>query len=222
MKTSRMKRALIISICLLGVWSILGSYASLAWFTDTTPVSRNVFLIGNMELQVSYKNDLMSDYAVMDENTPVFNDEALYEPNYTQVVYLRLDNAGDVDFQYRLLVDSYNYTDSVNVYGNNIHLANYLKFGVIFGEDEPQLQREVAQTLATEDRESVLSQFGSLGRYYKDGDTVLPAGGSRYAAIIIYMPKEVGNEANHARGVTPPQIQLGVTVYAQQAGTPMN
>lgn len=222
MKNKRVKRMLIISVCLLGLWSILGTQASLAWFTDSTPVDRNVFLVGNMELQVSYKHDGMNDYAIMDETTAVFNDEALYEPNYTQVVYLKIENTGNVDFNYRLLVDTYDYTDSMSVNDTIIHLPKYLKFGVIYGDSEPQLQREVAQSLATENRDTVLSQFGSLSNYYKDGDTVLTKNGVRYAAIIIYMPKEVGNEANHKKGVTPPQIQLGITVYAQQAGTPMN
>ena len=39
-----------------------------------------------------------------------------------------------------------------------------------------------------------------------------------YAALILYMPKEVGNEANY-RGGDIPTIDLGITVFASQRGT---
>lgn len=215
------KRALLLSLCLLIVWSILGTSATLAWFTDTTPVARNTFLIGQLELAVSYKNDLMTDYDTLESDTAVFNDQALYEPNYTQVVYLKVENAGTMDFDYKLAVDAYDYTDSTNVYGTNLHLPDYLKFGVLFGDEEAQLERDVAQTLATEDKSSVIQQFQKLNNYSKLDEVTVKPGQTRYVAIIIYMPRTVGNEANYRKGETPPQIQLGLTVYAQQAGTPM-
>ena len=215
------KRALLLSLCLMAVWSILGTSATLAWFTDTTPVARNSFLFGQLELKVSYKNDLMTDYAPVERDTAVFNDQALYEPNYTQVVYMQVENAGTMDFDYKLAVDAYDYTDSVSVYGTHLHLPDYLKFGVIFGDEEAQLERDVAQALATEDKASVIQQFQKLNNYSKMDDVTVKPGQIRYVAIIIYMPKTVGNEANYMKGEDIPQVQLGLTVYAQQAGTPM-
>lgn len=215
------KRALIISLCLLLIWGVLGTSATLAWFTDSTPVARNAFQVGLLKLDVSYKNDLITEYTPVDSQTAVFNDQALYEPNYTQVVYLRVDNTGTMDFDYKLAVDAYDYDDSINVYGGNLHLPDYLRFGVIFGDEEAQLQRDVAQALATEDKASVIEEFQRLNNYSKLDTVTVAAGKSRYVAIIIYMPREVGNEANYRKGELPPQVKLGLTVYAQQAGTPM-
>lgn len=215
------KHALIVSLCLLLIWSILGTSATLAWFTDTTPVARNSFLVGLLKMDVSYKNDLITDYTPVDSQTAVFNDEALYEPNYTQVVYLKVDNTGTMAFDYKLAVDAYDYDDSVNVYGGNLHLPDYLRFGVLFGDEEAQLERDVAQALATEDKTSVIEQFQRLNNYSKLDEVSVQPGDTRYVAIIIYMPREVGNEANYRKGETPPQVKLGITVYAQQSGTPM-
>ena len=203
------------------LWGILGTGATLAWFTDVSPVARNTFLVGLVDLQVSYKNDLMTDYDVLDSDKAVFNDQALYEPNYTQVVHLKVENTGTMDFDYKLSVQDYDYTDSINVYGTNLHLPDYLKFGVVFADSEAQLERDVAQTLAAEDKGSVIAEFQKLNNYSRTDEVTVKPGQTRYVAVIIYMPREVGNEANYRKGEMPPQVQLGLTVYAQQAGTPM-
>ena len=216
------KHALIISVCLLLIWSLLGTGATVAWFTDTTPVDRNTFHIGLLRMDVSYKNDLVTEYTPVDADTAVFNDEALYEPNYTQVVYLKVENVGDMDFNYKLSVDTFDYTDSTSVYGTNIHLPDYLKFGVLFSDDEAQLERDVAQTIAGLGMDEVESTFRRLNNYSELDEVTVAPGQTRYVAIIVYMPRQVGNEANYRKGETPPQVQLGMTVYAQQAGTPMD
>lgn len=212
------KSALILSVILMIAWSILGTSATIAWFTDTTPVAKNSFVIGELDLDVFYKNDVVTEYTEMTSESRVFNDEALYEPNYTQVVYLRIENNGDVDFKYKLSVDVRGFTNSTNVYGMTIHLPEHLKFGVVFGATEADLNRELAQTLANLDMEADLCE---LNQYSEVDKAEVKAGEERYAALIIYMPKEVGNEANYRRGETPPQVELGVTVFAQQADAPL-
>ena len=52
------KTAFILSVCMLILWAMLGAGTTLAWFTDTAPVDKNSFLIGNLELNISYKNDV--------------------------------------------------------------------------------------------------------------------------------------------------------------------
>lgn len=208
------KAALIISLCLLLVWAMLGTGATIAWFTDTPDADRNSFLIGQMDLEVSYKNDIVTQYTPVDAQTPVFNDQALYEPGYTQVVYLKITNNGNVDFNYKVSVDKVSFVDSVNVYGTTFHLPEYLRFGVAFGAAEAELDRMLAREYATEEMESY-----HLNTYSRIDEVTVAAGQTRYAALVVYMPEEVGNAANH-RG-EPPKVELGVTVYAQQAGTPM-
>ncbi len=210
------KKAMALSLCLMLMWAVLGTGTTIAWFTDTTSAIKNSFLIGEMDLDVFYKNDQMSQYAPVESETAVFRDDALYEPGFTQVVYLRIENNGEIDFEYKLSVDRHSYVDSVNVYGGKLHLPAYLRFGVVFAATEPELDRKTAQTLA--DREML--QDLSLNQYTKIDDVAVPVDGARYAALIVYMPEEVGNEANY-RGADIPTVELGLTVFAQQAGAPM-
>lgn len=213
-KRSYTKIALALSIFLLLVWAALGAGATLAWFTDTTPVQKNTFIIGELNLDVYYKNDVVGDYTVVTSESALFNDQARYEPGYTQVVYLRIENNGNVDFDYMLSVDKYAYLDSINVYGTTLHLPDYLRFGVVFGANEADLERDTARAIADKDM-----NFLKLNQYSpKDTVTVSP-GEVRYAALVVYMPEEIDNYANYMTGYAAPQVQLGVTIFAQQAGT---
>lgn len=206
---------MVLSVILLLIWGLLGTTATLAWFTDTSIPAKNTFMVGDLSLDVSFKNDTMTQYAPLQDNTEVFCDGALYEPGYTQVVYVKITNTGNVDFNYKFSVDMIGYQDSVSVKTNELHLPEYLRFGVIFDADEAQLDRTLAQANATEEMESYC-----MGQFSKIDTVTVAAGQTRYAALVVYMPEEVGNEANY-RGQIP-GVDLGITVYAQQAGTPMN
>jgi hypothetical protein len=86
--------ALVLSLCSLIIWGILGTGASLAWFVDTSDVVTNIFHTANFDLEVSHRTD---DYKweSIDAKTDIFDDEALYEPGYVQVIYLKVENKGD-------------------------------------------------------------------------------------------------------------------------------
>ena len=210
------KVALILSLCVMLIWGLLGTGATIAWFTDTPDVDENTFLIGQLALDVEYKNDLVTDYTPVDSQTSVFNDKALYEPGYTQVVYLKITNPGDVAFNYKMSVDTRSYVDSVSLYGTTLHLPGYLRFGAVFGATEADLDRTLAREYATEEMEDYC-----LNTYTKYDTFTVEPGQTRYAALVVFMPEEVGNAANY-RGSTVPQVDLGITVFAQQAGTPMD
>lgn len=206
------KTAIAISAILMVVWAILGAGTSIAWFKDESPTVKNVFDIGELDLLLSHK--VGNDYVEVKEDTKVFDEEAIYEPGYVQVVYLKIENSGDVDFDYKLSVvpDLQTLVMPKNVYGYEIYLPQYLEFGVIIEEDEAELQQQVADRgVAEQKATSALSTYNSVP------DT-LEAGETHYAAVILRMPKEVGNAANY-RGDTPPSVELGVTVKATQVGT---
>ena len=97
------KVALALSVCLFLIWWALGTGATLAWFSDTDTV-RNEFQVGLLRLDVDYRNDIVETYEDLQGATKAFNDAALYEPGYTQVVYLRIDNVGDMPFNYKVAV----------------------------------------------------------------------------------------------------------------------
>jgi len=209
------KAALVFSVCLLLLWALLGTGATIAWFTDSPESARNSFQVGVLDLAVSYKNDVVTEYTPMDQNTAVFNDRALYEPGYTQAVYLKIENVAEVAFDYKLSVTMSDYTDSTNEAGENLHLPDYLRFGVVFGASEAELTRALARENALQDMEAYC-----LDTYSQTDTVTVEAGQTRYAALVVFMPEDVDNVANY-RDDVPPTVELGIAVYAQQAGTPM-
>ena len=76
-KKSYKRIALIVSLCLLALWCIIGTGASLAWFTDTTPVQKNVFHVDMLNMEVSHRLD-DGTYEKVDATTSVFDDQAIY------------------------------------------------------------------------------------------------------------------------------------------------
>lgn len=211
------KAALAVSVCLFVLWWILGTGATLAWFTDVEQ-DRNRFEIGDLELAVSFRNSKMSGYAALEASTEVFPKDKLYEPGYTEVVLLKIENPGNVDFQYKLSVT----VDSANtvpgVLGNDIYLPNYLQYGAVFAQSEAELIAQVNERLKVQD----IADTYMVDTWSELSDYVLKAGmtgdNAHYAALILTMPTTVGNAANHI-GDTAPQVELGITVFAQQKGT---
>lgn len=212
------KAALAFSACLFVLWWALGTGATLAWFSDSDSI-RNDFQIGNLQLDVSYRNDIVKEYSPLEGATKAFNDQALYEPGYTQVVYLKIDNIGDVAFKYKVAVTVEDFTNGKNAWGEDIYLPNYLRYGVVFGENEADVQQMVKDRMTSRTHASndwrALETWSQISPYTMDVKEA-----SHYAALIVYMPEEVGNTANY-RGFTEPQVELGITVFAQQANAPM-
>ena len=212
------KTALALSACLFVLWWALGTGATLAWFSDADEV-RNDFQVGLIDLDVSYKNDLLTEYTPLLGTTRAFNDEALYEPGYTQVVYLKIENKGNVDFQYKLAVTVEKVTEGKNAWGEDIYLPNYLRYGIVFAENEANLQEMVKDRLTA--RVNATNDGGVLGTWSGVSPYTFEVGESaHYAALIVYMPQEVDNVANY-RGIEKPRVELGITVFAQQANAPI-
>lgn len=205
------KTALALSVCLMIIWCILGTGSSIAWFVDESPEIRNNFNFAEFKLVVSHKTE--NGYEEVKSNTKIFDDEALYEPGYVQVVYLKIENKGTVGFNYDLAVvpNLQTIVRAKNVYGQDIYLPEFLQFGVVFADTEAELTQKLAnRSLAEQQATNALSSYTS-----EPGN--LQAEGEAFAAVIVRMSKEVGNVANY-RGNTPPSIELGITVQAMQEG----
>ena len=208
-KTSYKRIALALSLCALIIWGILGTGASLAWFTDTSPELNNIFHFADFELVVSHR---LTDgkWEEVDSQTKIFDEEALYEPGYVQVVYLKVENKGDRDFKFSTAVNVNGCIVATNVFGQDFMLQEYLKFGLATADTEEEMKnsipnRNTAVEIANE----------PLHKYYKSGSFELAPGGTKYIALIVRMPEEVGNVANY-RGDTIPKVELGITVKADQ------
>ena len=213
MRKFRKRTALLVSVLLIVLWSILGTGASLAWFTDTDEPIRNVIHFAEFDLEVSHR---LPDgtWEAIGQDTKIFDDGALYEPGYVQVVYLKIENKGTVPFDYKTALSVTDYTIAINYYGQSFHLQDYLRFGLATADSELQMDalvenRDLANFIATE----------PLGNYYQnefETDTSsLDAGAAVYMVLIVRMPENVDNVANY-RGNDIPRVELGLIVTATQ------
>ena len=207
-KTPYKRIALALSLCALIIWGILGTGASLAWFTDTSPEINNIFHFADFELVVSHR---LTDgkWEEVDSQTKIFDEEALYEPGYVQVVYLKVENKGDRDFKFSTAVNVNGCTVATNVFGQRFMLQDYLKFGITTADSEDAMKNSVP------DRNAAVKLADMPLHNYDTETAVLEPGGVKYIALIVRMPEEVGNVANY-RGDTVPKVELGITVKADQ------
>ena len=207
-KTPYKRIALALTLCALLIWAILGTGASLAWFTDTSPEINNIFHFGEFDLVVSHR---LTDgkWQEVDSQTKIFDEEALYEPGYVQVVYLKVENKGTIPFEFYTAVNVNGCIEATNVFGQRFMLQDYLKFGITTADSEDAMKSSVP------DREKAVEIADMPLHNYDTETAVLNPGATKYIALIVRMPEEVGNVANY-RGDTVPKVELGITVKADQ------
>lgn len=197
-----------LSLCAIILWGILGTGTSLAWFTDTSPEINNIFHFAEFDLVVSHR---LPDgtWEEVDSRTKIFDEEALYEPGYTQVVYLQVHNNGTVPFEFYTAVNVNGCIEATNVFGQKFMLQDHLKFGITIADSEAAMDNSVSdRKKAAEIADMPLKNYDTETAELMDGKT-------KYIALIVRMPEEVGNIANY-RGDTVPKVELGITVKADQ------
>ncbi len=206
------KRALILSLLsmLLCVSMLVGS--TYAWFTDTATTGVNKILAGNLDVKLMYSTD-MQTWKEATEQTKLFDDNALWEPGYTQVVYLKVVNAGNLALKYETGF-SKNYTSNrgKNVNGDWFRVDNYLKIGTV--ETEEAFGSREAVWAAIADSEKTLAKDVMLTNGWI---TLKAKEESKPFAVAIYMPTSVGNEANSSKYRPSSVSGLGIEVRATQA-----
>ena len=204
--------ALALSLCALIVWCILVTGASLAWFTDTSPEINNIIHFAEFDLVVSHR---LTDgkWEEVDSQTKIFDEEALYEPGYVQVVYLKVENKGTIPFEFYTAVNVNGCIEATKVFGQRFMLQDYLKFGITTANSENEMNNSFI------DRNAAVKLADMPLHNYDTETAVLNPDETKYIALIVRMPKEVVNVANY-RGDTIPEVDLGITVKADQIKKP--
>ena len=215
-KSKITKRALLSSVVALVLCISMLVGTTFAWFTDSVSSGVNSIHAGNLDIEVQYStngttwNDLNGTGTLFSGN--------LWEPGHTEVVYLRVKNAGTLALNYKVLVTPVSESGGINVAGNPFKLSDYLVFGTtnpvqagdfgVFANREAA-RNAVGDTTGLADANSLTKTGTMVGKDasgYED----------QYMALVVYMPESVGNEANYKTGTTPPTIELGIKVVATQ------
>lgn len=219
------KRALVLSALALLVCISMFIGSTFAWFTDSVVSGTNKIVAGNLDVVLEYKTDYEDDWKVVDENTKIFKEGALYEPGYTEVVFLRVSNAGSLALKYQLMVNIANEKASTNVYGEEFKLSDYLQIGS-YSMDEYNGEwnyGDILMPIFFGTRESALANVNNLAPL-SSADSIVKSNSpllagdktSSVVALVLTMPETVGDVANHKTGVAAPEIDLGVSLIATQ------
>ena len=210
------KRALLTSVTALVMCVVMLAGTTFAWFTDTASTGVNKIQAGNLKMEVTYKNAETLNNSLTDtkfepvtKETPVFNNNAFWEPGHVEFAVLNVKNIGTLALKYKLGINIASETGSTNVYGNKFELSNYIKFAVIDG-DQSNLGRDKLVAAAGEGTK--------LSKGYTPTEEHLLKGENKIVTLVVWMPTTVGNEANYkvAEGITAPSIDLGINVVATQ------
>ncbi|MBE6688791.1 MAG: hypothetical protein E7588_05885 [Ruminococcaceae bacterium] len=200
--------AFVLSLFMLALWGIMGAGTSLAWFHDSSPELKNVFHVAEFKLDVSYRTEDL-EWKPIQNDTELFDKDALYEPGYTQLAYIRVKNNGDIPFEWKTAISVYSYIPGINVFGTSFNLQDHLKFGLAIADTETRMDALVAtRTLASQLATEPLNNYSTAAAY-------LAPGGEAYIALVVRMPEEVTNIANY-RPPHQPKVYLGAIVSATQ------
>ena len=206
------RRALLLSLLAVVMCIVMLVGTTFAWFTDTASTAVNKIQSGNLDVQLDYSKDF-TGWKKVSDTTKVFEDSTLWEPGRTEVVYLRVTNTGTLALKYTLgIYNLYNSTGK-NVLGNKYSLSDYVKLGV--AEADAAYADRAAAISAVQDSAKTLNSIGDTGVVGAD----LATNTTKVYAMVLYMPTEVGNEANPKNNdpYWAAKVSFGISVSATQA-----
>ncbi len=218
-KQKSAKRAFISSVLSVILCFTMLVGTTFAWYNDSVTSGRNTIVSGSLEMVLEKYIGTDGDFSktanweTVTDQTKIFNETngaLTFEPGAVQVAYVRISNKGDLAFKYSLAAKVYGEeTKGTNQAGVEYKLSDYLKFGT----------KEVSAVFAT--REAAIAAVPNATKLQ---DATLSADGAKLekgaapviVALVIYMPSDVGNDAN-PQPDKKPEISFGLNALASQA-----
>ena len=212
-KVGGTKRALLTSVLALVLSLAMLAGSTFAWFTDTASTGVNRIVSGNLDVGLEYW-DKESGWLDAENSKDLFDENALWEPGYTQIVYLKVKNNGNLALTYAMQITPVHETVGVNVDGEEFKLSDYIKFGWrTFTVDE---EAGAPVALDREEAQDIVGGGAQLGTtLHRQAAEPMKAGAEELVALVAWMPEDVGNEANYS--TVQPTIELSLKVLATQA-----
>lgn len=197
---------------LLCLSALIGT--TFAWFTDGVKTTNSI-VSGNLDVELYYQIEGQDDWTEVTETTNVFREDTLWEPGHTEVVRLKVANAGSLALKYQLGIKIVTETASINVLGDGFKLSDHIKFVVIDGAQNYTREQAIEAAEA-----SGATQLGT--RHLSNMTELLPKNNINgedhedIVTMVVYLPATVGNEVNHAKNAKIPTINLGINLLAIQ------
>ena len=216
-KVGGTKRALLTSVLALVLSLAMLAGSTFAWFTDTASTGVNRIVSGNLDVGLQYwgvGEDGKKTWLTAENSEELFDKNALWEPGYTQIVYLKVKNNGNLALTYAMQITPVHETVGVNVDGEEFKLSDYIKFGWrTFTVDE---EAGAPVALDREEAQDIVGGGAQLGTtLHRRAAEPMKASAEELVALVAWMPENVGNEANYS--TVQPTIELSLKVLATQA-----
>ena len=209
-KTTR--RALFMSVISLMLCCAMLVGTTFAWFTDEVTSVNNIIKAGNLDVELYYKNGANGSYAAVGSD-PLFS-SSLWEPGHVEMVNLKVSNLGTLALKYQLNVSVINEKGGINKAGEDFLLSDYIRYAVLDGDN--YATREAAVAAAGQGTAVNGLNWTESGTLYPKADAAAKQEKESYVTLVVWMPENVGNEANYKTGTNAPEITLGINLYATQ------
>ena len=111
-------KKLLISVFSLLLCVVLLVGTTFAWFTDTITTNGNVITTGKLKVKL-YSSQNSIDWSEVTDNAPVISD-VVWEPGFTKVYYFKIENAGNLAFNFDFSIGGNNLSalaDVIELYG---------------------------------------------------------------------------------------------------------
>ncbi|MBQ9558345.1 MAG: hypothetical protein IJU94_07070, partial [Clostridia bacterium] len=167
-----------------------------AWYTDSVTSSGNKIIAGTLDIQL-WMHDGNGYVDISNSSAPIFQsanmanptNATLWEPGKTQVAYLMIKNAGDLDLKYQV---------ALNVRNVAKNLYEVMKYKIV-----PDATPDSGVTSWTDTSPAAVANSVTIGDQVVSGTNVdsgnaagvkLEKGAVHYFALLIHMDEEAGNE----------------------------
>ena len=205
------KRALGSSIVALLVCFTMLLGSTYAWFTDVVTSSGNVIKSGTLDVAFTWSDDASAAEDTWNDveavgAKPIFDYE-LWEPGYTSVRYLKVENKGTLALKYKLQIVVHNET----VNGTDVKLSDVID--VYYAPSKVDVpDRDL-------DNNSNLTKLGTLTQFLTGAavnDVLEKKGDADYATLVLKMQESAGNEYQNLSIGTAFDVMLFATQYTYE------
>lgn len=180
------KKALLASVLSLLLCAAMLVGTTFAWFTDTASSTGNKIVAGKLNIDLELLDEETNVWESIKENKdPIFNYED-WEPGYTDVKLLRVENQGTLALKWKaVFVSATSLSDLANV------IDVYVKpYGVV--ADASTVTYPTDRTLDGYNRVGTVAEFVNTIEETTHG--ILLEGETAYLGIALKMQESAGNE----------------------------
>ena len=205
------RRALLSSVLALVLCFTMLLGTTFAWFTDEAVSSGNKIIAGNLDVKLWLYDAHGNGTEITKDSAPIFGGEnslaatanpdsanTVWEPGKTQVAYLAIENAGNLDLKYQVALEAKNEVNNLCDVMQYTITPNATTANKVSGWDA-----SAAKTVSVGTQIVSVNEAGGT-------DLVLKKGETHYFALSIHMDEKAGNEYKNG------EVEFDITVLATQ------